>query len=447
MPASPGGIGPTALADGWVVGQYGDQRVVSAIGDEKWRVPADENVVDDLTSPREKVAPLVVTYLPATNHRRVRDADSGEVVADCECAVTLLADGFAAETSAGVTTVHAADGSIVETLDAGVRVIGGGLETLYAELAGQVDAGPSHFRVRTDAGRVVWEGDSTNGPPRLCGDWLLAPNGAVSTSTGTQLSGAAQSSYDCLGSGADWVALPDVVLASDGRTWRPTNGLLDLVDGMLVNTVSNTSGGARAVVVYSPTEPAAPAIPESTPKPDFTTQLTFTFPSPRVSNERTQIVRVRYLTADGRWTVGAEGMTQAGKSVIRRPARETFILSESGDVIGTTGGGAATDSPCGPYVVTLDATARVVVARNDGSPVDVGAQLDPNHVVAAGATCVGHSDRYLAFALTGTTDITLLPLVGDARPLVLPNATGFASGRPFAVTEQPSTITVYPEIP
>ncbi|MEJ9077830.1 hypothetical protein WKY82_05355 [Gordonia malaquae] len=447
VPASQGGIGPTALADGWVVGQYGDQRVVSANGDEKWRVPADENVVDDLTSPREKVAPLVVTYLPSTNHRRVRDADSGEVVADCECAVTLLAAGFATERSNGVTTVHAADGSTVETLSAGVRVIGGGPETLFAEPFGQVDAGPSRYRVRTDGGRVVWEGDSTNGPPRVCGDWLLTPDGVVSTSTGARLSGAAQSSYDCLGSGTDWVALPDVVLASDGRSWRPVNGLLDLVDGMLVNTVSNTSGGARAVVVYSPTEPAAPAIPEWTPKPDFTAHLTFTFASAGASNERTQITRVRYSATDGRWTGGADGVTQVGKSSVRRPAQETFILSESGDVIGTTGGGAATGPPCGPFVVTLDDTARVVVARNDGRPVDVGAQLDPNHVVAAGATCVGYSDRYLAFALTGTTGITLLPLVGDVRPLVLPGATGFASGRPFAVTEQPSTITVYPEIP
>ena len=447
VPESPGGIGPTALADGWIVGQYGDQRVISASGDARWRVPAGENVVDDLTSPREKVAPLVVTYLPATNHRRVRNADSGEVLADCECAVTLLADGFATERSAGVTTVHAADGSTVETLGAGVRVIGGGQETLYAEPSGQVDAGPSHFRVRTDAGRVVWEGESTNGPPRLCGDWLLAPTGAVSIRSGARLSAVAQSAYDCLGSGDDWVAMPDVVLASDERNWRPKNGLLDLVDGMLVNTVSNTSGGARAVVVYSPTEPAAPSIPQRAGEPDFTTRLTFTFPSPGASNERTEITRVRYSATDSQWTVGADGVTQVGKSSVRRPAQETFVVSDTGAIVGTTVEGAPTDPPCGPYTVTLDDAARVVVARNDGRPVGVGAQPDPDHVVAAGATCVGLSDRHLAFALAGSAGITLLPLSYSARSLVLPNATGFASGRPYAVSDRPSTITVYPAIP
>lgn len=446
VPESPGGIGPTALADGWVVGQYGDQRVISASGDEKWRVPADENVVDDLTGPRETVAPLVVTYLPATNHRRVRDADSGHVFTDCECAVTLLADGFATESPTGTTSVHAVDGSTRETLGTGVRVIGGGHETLYAEPSGRVDAGPSHYRVRAGDGRVVWEGESTNGPPRLCGDWLMAPEGAVSVRSGGRLSGEAQSSYDCLGAGDDWVAMPDDVLASDDRSWRPKHGLLDLVDGMLVDTVSNTSGGARAVVVYSPTEPAAPPIPEWTATPDFTTTLTFTFASPGAASERIEVTRVRYSATEGQWTVGADGVTQVGKSSVRRPARETFVLSGTGDVVGTTDADASTDPPCGPYTVTLNEAARVVVARTDGRPVDVGAQPDPDHVIAAGATCVGYSDRYLAFAPAGTTGITLLPLSATARSLVLPDATGFASGRPYAVSDQPSTITVYPAI-
>lgn len=449
VPTSGEARGPIPLADGWVIGGYGHQRVISASGAEKWRVPASENVVAEPATTNADVAPLIVTYQPTSDRRRVRDADTGDSLVECSCVITPLAGGFATETTTGIASVYTADGRKTATLKPGERVIAGSGQPLFATPQGAADAGPSQYRVRTSAGRLVWEGTSTNGPPRACGDWLLAPDGVISIDDGTRFasSGVTSSGYDCLGAGNGWIAMPDAMIVPRGRSWRPTSGALDLVDGRLVNTIANSGPAAKAVVVYSPTEPAAAEIPESVVAPDFTVALRFTFAPADGSIQATEISRVSYAAATGRWRIGADGLIQAGKSTIRRPARETFVVSDGGDVVEKLPAGDGPDDPCGPYSVALaDDVARVVIHRADGAAVGIGVQPDPGHVVAAGARCVGYSDRYLALAPNDGTGITLLPLTAAARVLRLPNATGFASGRPFAVTSQPPTITVYPAV-
>ncbi|MGZ9827165.1 hypothetical protein ACXYTP_09665 [Tsukamurella ocularis] len=448
--------GPIPLADGWVVGGGEDFRVLSDSGHERWRVPHGEIAVGQRSSFGSTALAIVVTTEPGADKRRVRDAATGAVVAECSCVVTMNERGFATEFDLGFgseaparpATVYALDGRSPVTLAPGELPIPGGSEALIATPTGKAGVEPTFYRVRTAAGRDVWQGTSSNGPPRACRDWLLAPDGVVSIKDGarSRRAMATGAGYNCLGAGQNWIAMPDEVIVPDGVGWRPNVGSLRLVDGLLANVIRETEPAAR-VVVYSPTGPAPTPLPESADTPVFSVALPFTFPPGPATIDRTTVTSVAYDPAKGRWSVGGEGITLAGKAVARHPARERFVVSDHGDVTGTLppSDGAR---PCGPYSVALaDDISRVVIRRDDGGQVGIGAQPDPGHVVAAGAQCVGYSADHLALALqVPGTGITLLPLHDGARALRLPNATGFASGRPFATTYNEPTLTVFPAV-
>lgn len=447
--ASANGGQPIALADGWVLGDIGHQRVVTVEGTEKWRIPADETVVEAVAPTVTRIAPLVVTSPRNPDRRLVRDASSGRVLAECDCLVTLFAAGFATSPinmfatlpTDGVTTVYTTSGAVVDMLKHGATVIAGASRTLYAEPIGNVDASLSPYRVRTPDGRVVWQGSSTNGPPRGCGSWIMADHGAIAVADGEMVAPATGSSTleDCVGFSDEWAAKPDGMVVTDGRSWQPSHGYLDMVDGMLVNRIVGD-----ITVVYSPTTPAPAPLAELTAQPTFTTKLEFTHtPAGTLSN--TDISRVTY--AAGRWTVGADELTQEGKATARHPAEPTFTLSEDGTIVATGPPQPVIADPCGPYSVTLaDNPANVMVQRTDGKPVAIGAQPDPEHIVAAGAQCVGFSEHHLALTLRGERGLTLLPVDRESRALRLPYATGFAAGRPFAVDNEQETLTVYPAV-
>ncbi|WP_157851063.1 hypothetical protein [Gordonia phthalatica] len=443
-------VEPMPLADGWVIGVNGARRVISETGEVRWRFPADQQML--APEPRGPVfsrGDQMVTTDSRFVHSAVRNATTGAVIAECDCTVTLLSDGFAsqpAETLNGPTTLYSLDGRKVATYPPDVRVVPGGTRTVITEPAGQTDDGRPTQRIRTVDGRILWEGSGTPATyPTVCGDWLIRPDRVISIVDGTPFTppGLNAGVGECLAAGADWVMTSAQVIRPRSGAWGPAVGSLQYADGRLANRVD------QVTALYSPSAPRVGAVPVTTAAPDFSVTLPFTFGRTRWPIEQMQwikINRVSYQPDTGRWLVGADGITQLARSQFIDPAVETFVIAADGRVVDTLPTGRAALKSCGPYSVRLDVDdpSRVVVQRNDGVAVRIGPQPDPEHRVAQGVECVGYSDDFLALARDNVPGLTLLPLRPGVEAQRLPYATGFTQGRPFAVDSR--TITVFPAV-